>query len=296
MNGFKVSVIVPVYNTEAYLPRCIESILGQTYGNIEVVLVNDGSTDDSLGICEAYAKRDSRIVVVNQENQGNNAARKAGLRACTGSYVTFVDSDDWIGSSLIEILCKSARQYLADMVISDVLMIRVNGRKEERRNLIAAGVYEDPHDAVKNLFYDCEDGGQHCKYGIMPFVFGKLYGKELLLRSLGQIDDNIQYDEDRALVWTCLMQKIKVVFLHEMEYYYCQRADGLVRSVDEMYLAKINYFYCYMKRLFGTEESILQEQLEQYILWSVKVAFRWKLGLRRSDLLENGQNGRENKE
>ena len=97
----KISIIVPVYNTGKYLPRCLESIMKQTYQNIEIVLVDDGSTDDSFSICEEYAARDSRIVVVRQENMGNNAARKTGVNVSTGNYITFVDSDDWIGRDLV---------------------------------------------------------------------------------------------------------------------------------------------------------------------------------------------------
>lgn len=287
MCQFKISVIVPVYNTENYLPRCIESILRQTYQNIEIVLVDDGSTDSSLCICEEYAKKDSRVVVITQENKGNNAARKAGLQACTGEYITFVDSDDWIGSNLVARLYEEIRENHGDMVISNVLMIRVEGTEEKRRNLIDAGVYEKPRDAVKKLFFKSEKpGNEDCKYGILPFIFAKLYRKDLLVRSMGKIEDRMQFDEDRALVWTCLMQDITVVFADVMEYYYCQRQEGLVRSVDEMYLAKINYFYCYMKRLFAQEDSILMEQLEQYVLWNVRIAFRWKMGFSQSYVLQ----------
>lgn len=271
----KISIIVPVYNTAAYLPRCIESVMNQTYRNLEIILVDDGSTDDSRRICEVYAKNDSRIVLVSQENRGNTAARKAGLRTATGEYVMFVDSDDWIGSSLVSLLYQQVEQHHAELAISNVRMIRVGGREEERKNLIAAGVYTNSKDAVKKLFFDYED----CKYGILPYVYAKLYHKDLVTRSMEKIDDRIQYDEDRALVWTCLMQDITTAFIDSAEYYYCQREDGLVRARDEMYLAKINFFYCYMSRLFEKEDEILQKQLERYVIWNVRIAFKWKMGM-----------------
>lgn len=282
MNQVKISVIVPIYNTADYLPVCIESIIGQTYKNIEIILVDDGSTDSSLNICARYAEKDPRIRIVRQRNQGNNAARKVGLRECTGEYITFVDSDDWIGSEMIALLYGQTEKAAADMVISDVLMTKVDATGVERRNLIASGTYENPQEAVKKLFYYYED----CTYGIMPFIFAKLYKRELLLKSMEMLDDRIQYDEDRALVWTCLMQNIKVVFTDDMEYHYCQRENGLVRSQDKLYLAKINYFYCYMCRLFEKEDLILIKQLENYILASVKTAFRWKLGLSQNNLIK----------
>lgn len=277
-----ISVIIPVYNTAAYLPRCIESVINQTYRNLEIILVDDGSTDDSRRICEVYAKNDPRIVLVSQENRGNTAARKAGLRTATGEYVMFVDSDDWIGSSLVSQLYQQAERHHAEFVISDVCMIRVGGREEARRNLIAAGVYTNPKTAVKKLFFDYED----CRYGILPYVYAKLYRRDLAVGAMEQIDDRIQYDEDRALVWTCLMQDITVVFTDCMEYDYCQRAEGLVRARDEMYLAKINYFYCYMRRLFEKEDEILEKQLEQYVIWNVRIALKWKLGMSGNALAE----------
>ncbi len=287
MDQRNISIIVPVYNTEGLLPRCIESMMKQTYSDMEIILVDDGSTDGSYEVCKKYAEKDSRIIVVRQKNKGNNAARKKGLSVCTGEYVTFIDSDDWAEDTLVAMLYEQARMHCADMVISDVMMIRPEGIREERRNLIKAGLYENPRNMVKKLFYYCgKETGEDCVYGILPFIFGKLYRRDLLVQVMGKIDDRMQFDEDRALVWTCLMQDIRVVFADEMKYYYCQRSEGLVRSVDEMYLAKMNYFYTYMKHLFAKEDEILIRQLEQYILWNVKIAFRWKLGMSRSYVLD----------
>src|SRR5690242_7052248 len=92
----KVSVVVPVYNVEKYLPRCIESICKQTLSDLEIILVDDGSTDRSGEICEEYAKADQRIIVIHQENGGGGVARNAGIARATSPYVGFVDSDDWI--------------------------------------------------------------------------------------------------------------------------------------------------------------------------------------------------------
>lgn len=275
LRGPLISVIIPVYNTAAYLPRCIESVADQNYRNLEIILVDDGSTDDSARICEAYARKDYRIRLIKQQNRGNTAARKAGLRAAAGEYVMFVDSDDRVGSSLVEFLYRQVETHHAELVISDVRLIRVSGREEARRNLIAPGAYTNPKAAVRKLYFDYED----CKYGILPYVYAKLYRRDLAAGAMEQIDDRIQYDEDRALVWTCLMQDITVAFTDCMEYDYCQRAEGLVRARDEMYLAKINFFYSYMRRLFEKEDEILMKQLEQYIIWNVRIALKWKLGM-----------------
>ena len=91
-----ISVIVPIYNTELYLDKCMQSILNQTYRNLEIILVDDGSTDNSSQMCDLYAGKDSRIRVIHKENGGQSSARNVGLNVCTGDYISFVDSDDWI--------------------------------------------------------------------------------------------------------------------------------------------------------------------------------------------------------
>lgn len=112
----KFSVIVPAYNVEKYLPKCIESITAQTYENLEIILINDGSPDDCLTIMQRYARQDSRIIVVSQENGGLSAARNAGLEIATGDYVAFVDSDDWIEPDMFSELERRIRQEIPDFI------------------------------------------------------------------------------------------------------------------------------------------------------------------------------------
>lgn len=112
-----ISVIVPVYNTESYLKKCIESIINQTFRNIEIILVDDGSTDTSAEILADYALRDNRIIVIHQENQGLSAARNAGMRSAKGEYIMFVDSDDWIDANTCEKAISAARTSFADIVM-----------------------------------------------------------------------------------------------------------------------------------------------------------------------------------
>lgn len=116
MNRNLVSIIVPIYNTEKYLKKCVDSILGQTYNKLEVILVNDGSSDDSLKICRKYESSDSRIIIIDKKNGGLSSARNAGLDVCKGDYITFVDSDDYLEKEAIELLVEAGNQYLADIV------------------------------------------------------------------------------------------------------------------------------------------------------------------------------------
>lgn len=116
MNNPKISVIIPVYNVEAYLRRCVESLLQQTYSNLEIILVDDGSPDRSGEICDEYGYQDSRIKVIHQANRGVSAARNSGLCAATGDWIGFIDGDDWIEPDMYEYMLDMARKHGADMV------------------------------------------------------------------------------------------------------------------------------------------------------------------------------------
>ena len=118
-----ISVIIPVYNTAEYLPRCLESVLNNTYRNLEVICINDGSKDNSIEVLNAYAQKDSRIRVIDQENAGVSAARNRGLDEVVGEYIAFVDSDDWIHRQYFEVLLASARDHDAQIAICNYTML-----------------------------------------------------------------------------------------------------------------------------------------------------------------------------
>ena len=117
----KISIIVPVYNGAEFLRPCIDSILGQTFPDLEVILVDDGSTDESPAICDRYAAQDNRVICIHQENAGAAAARNCGLKASTGKYIAFVDSDDWIDQDMYETMVSAAEERNCDLVICDCL-------------------------------------------------------------------------------------------------------------------------------------------------------------------------------
>ena len=119
MNQIKLSVIVPIYNTGIYLHKCIDSILEQTFYDIEVILVDDGSTDNSGGICDNYERKDSRVVVIHKKNEGVSVARNMGIKAARGEYIGFVDSDDWIDSDMYKDMYRLALDNAADIVMCD---------------------------------------------------------------------------------------------------------------------------------------------------------------------------------
>ena len=129
--GSLISVIVPVYNAGDYFNHCVDSILNQTYKRIELILVDDGSTDDSRARCDEFAKSDNRIKVIHKANGGAASARNAGLDAATGDYIGFVDADDWIDSDMYEIMLSEIIKYGADAARCGIVRELGNGQTEE---------------------------------------------------------------------------------------------------------------------------------------------------------------------
>lgn len=270
-----ISVIVPVYNTEEYLPRCIESIQKQTYSNMEMILVNDGSTDNSLSVCEKYAGTDDRIQIISQSNRGIIEAKRTGIKHCYGEYVMFVDSDDWIEPQLLESMVQAACE-------SGCLLVCTNAYKDfedrtvEMRNNIPAGTYETS-TIVKDLFYykNTED------YGILPYSVAKLYVKDMLEEVLNNVDSNIRYAEDKAIVFSLVFQNIKICFMDDIYYHYCVRKGSVCYSGNPDYLIELTIAYKYIKKIFDgqKEREHLLWQLGKWMWIEAKGAINNQLGL-----------------
>lgn len=146
----ELSILVPVYKVEKYLPKCIDSILAQTFQDYELILIDDGSPDRCGQICDEYAAKDSRITVIHQENKGVSAARNAGLELARGEYIGFVDSDDWIDPEMYETMLGKAKEADLDLVICGLKNISETG-KHIRSYLLGSGVYSKD-ELLKSLF------------------------------------------------------------------------------------------------------------------------------------------------
>lgn len=140
-NQALISVIIPVYNVEKYLHECVDSVLRQTYKNLEIILVDDGSTDSSGKICDEYAEKDNRIIVIHKKNEGPSKTRNAGLERATGKYIYFLDSDDYIENNALELLFNIAESNQADLVFFDARSFSDNGA-EINQGYVVNGTYE----------------------------------------------------------------------------------------------------------------------------------------------------------
>lgn len=270
-----ISVIVPIYNTQGFIPRCLDSILNQSYVNMEIILVNDGSTDDSLFVCEEFAAKDKRIQIISQPNQGIIAAKRAGIKLSRGEYVMFVDSDDWIEPELLEAMVRRIREYDCSLVCTNVYMDFVD-ETIERRNAIPSGTYESKILA-KDLFYYKETE----RYGILPYSVAKLYPSDMLKEVLDNISNDIRYAEDKAIVFGLVFKDINVYFTDDIYYHYCVRDGSACQTENQNYLVELTAFYKYAKKIFEEhrERECLLRQLGKYLLQETHHAINNKLGL-----------------
>ncbi|GAL67061.1 beta-1,3-glucosyltransferase [Jejuia pallidilutea] len=150
--NFKVSVVVPVYNVEKYLHRCVDSLLKQSYKNLEIILINDGSLDSSGEICDELAKKDHRIKVVHQKNGGLSAARNTGLNHVTGDYISFIDSDDWIEQSMYEEMLYYAYNHNLDIIECDI-QSTMDPEKKAKEKFIIENKEQNALRIIENQFF-----------------------------------------------------------------------------------------------------------------------------------------------
>lgn len=208
MEEYKVSVIVPVYNASEYLEDCVNSILSQTYKNLEVVLVDDGSRDNSLEICKKLQLEDSRIIVLHQENAGPGAARNKGIETATGDYIAFVDSDDLIEPTMYTTLMELAKKYNADLVCSN--LYEIEGE-------ISVKVL-NREDALYARLKTHEISDSSCD---------KLYKRSLFLKHKYPCDRSLS--EDSALIYRLVSESALTVITNQKFYNIRQTDDSLSR-------------------------------------------------------------------
>ena len=240
-----ISIIVPVYNIELYLPRCIESIQQQTLKSLEIILVDDGSTDLSGEICDKYASQDKRIKVIHQKNCGQVAARNAGIKIATGEYIGFVDGDDWIEEDMFAVMYESMRVNDADIVMEGMVE-EASGRQYYCKNVLPVGVYKTLEQRVY-LYQNMMNCEQYFKLGIQPYLWNKLFRKEIVEKNMPFIDNRIKVGEDAAAVFAMLQASKCVVILPDCHYHYCIRSTSVmmkgVTYQEERESAKACYQY-----------------------------------------------------
>lgn len=267
--GEIISVIVPVYNVKDYLAQCIESIICQTYRDLEILLVDDGSTDGCGRICDDYAAKDGRIKVIHKENGGVVSARKTGLSLAKGDWVGYVDGDDWIEPDLYEKLSDSVVKYNADIVMC--------GRYEDTGGVSReichgiAGGYYDKERMIAEVYPRMIVNGDFFEWGIFPSVWDKLFRKSVLWEHQMSVDERIKMGEDAACTYPCIIKAERICILQECLYHYRQSSSSMVKRSVSAIEEKENFYALYRsgKAVFEKYRSIydFREQWRLYMLF-----------------------------
>lgn len=229
-----VSIVIPVYNMEKYLTKCLESAVNQTYGNIEILCIDDGSTDNSAAIIRSFSEKDSRIKYFYQENRGLSAVRNVGMEKSLGDYILFLDSDDYLHTRAVERMLKAAVSTEADIVCSEI----------ERVCDSNADIYcKINNNEITNISYE----DMYVKYKCGFIVNGNMYKRELLNGKY--FLEEMLNGEDSVFMLQVLLVAKKIVFVDDVCYFYClARTDSLSRNVN--YRFSMSYLveaaaYCY---------------------------------------------------
>lgn len=259
----KLSVVIPVYNVESYLWECLDSVVNQTLTDIEIILVDDGSTDGSTEICRSYVERDARIKFLRQENTGVSAARKNGAMLASGQYVGFVDADDYISLDLYEKLLE--RIGNCDLAVSG--WFGDADSRVKRFEYMPQGIYETP-EQMKYLIDNMIRFGKTNHQGLW-FIWNKLYRRELVELVFKRIGTNLFFGEDSDFLYRYILQCKAVCITDVCGYYYRWRDHSAWRTVRRDYLININELYLSLYEVFQAHPyaESLMEQLQHWMLW-----------------------------
>lgn len=206
----KISVIVPVYKTEGLLDRCVESIVGQTYKNLEIILVDDGSPDNCPAMCDEWAEKDSRIRVIHKENGGVSSARNAALDIATGDYIGFVDSDDWIEPEMYSSLIQKISESGKNIALCSYYAVEISGERYECRCVVDKEVLGK--DDYFRFIVLGGDGG---------YIWNRLYDADILKEV--RFDEDIWYSEDLLFNFKTAQKSNGAAILDKIEYNYVQK-------------------------------------------------------------------------
>lgn len=236
-----ISIIIPVYNVEKYLKRCLESVIHQTYINLEILLIDDGSIDKSLEICKEYEKIDSRIKVYSKSNEGLGLTRNYGLKRANGEFITFIDSDDYIVKNAIEMLYLKEKETDADVIIANSYYKNI-----EQEVYLCEGLYAESE--IKDiLIVHAMGNSPRFLDGLSYTAWGKLYKKSILY------DNGIEFPSERKMIWEDLVFNTNVYSVsksiyvsHYPIYYYCYNDGSLTHTYKPNKLNMIMDLYKYM--------------------------------------------------
>lgn len=257
-----ISVIVPIYKVEDYLCRCVDSIINQTYKNLEIILVDDGSPDNCPAICEEYAKKDNRIKVIHKKNGGLSDARNAGMKIANGEYVSFIDSDDWIDRKTYELAIKKMEETNSQIGAFDYIKTSDENENASYNNTVSILNSEQAIGATVN------------NVSVGTVVWNKIYKKSILEGLSFRVG---KYNEDEFFTFYALDKAERIVFIHSKLYFYFQRPDSIMGKYSLKRLDMLDGVY---ERMLFTEKKYPNIYLKTKISFCGCCVYHYQLILR----------------
>lgn len=264
-----ISVIVPIYNVKKYLGQCIESICSQTYRDLEIILIDDGSCDGSSEICDFYQRTDDRILVLHKENEGIVKARKCGLQLSQGRYIAYVDGDDWIEPDMFEKLYDKMSKSKVDIVTCGHYNDTGNVAKEAYHDM--PGGYYGKRQLLEIVYPEMIAGKTFFDWKIYPALWDKLFKRESIMPYQMEVDERLKMGEDAACTYPALLNADSIYILHECLYHYRQTTVSMVKNIQDYEKERIQFQILYRSvyKKFDQDKDIfdLRNQWSKYVLF-----------------------------
>lgn len=259
-----VSIIVPIYKVEPYLRRCLNSIVNQTYTNLEIILVDDGSPDECPTICDEYASKDNRIIVIHKKNGGLSDARNAGLNICKGEYISFIDGDDYVDCDYIERLIEPTKKDSYDFIIADY---RSSNEKKESTHLSCKeGSIQDNLTIIRI----------YCSQQYPPSAWAKLYKFSFLSDNQFHFQKGLLFEDQ---LWSCILacSAKNICTVHKQIYHYTIRTDSIMQSSDISFSKKISS-WCFIlaqeQKIFSSYQEVLRKEISSFFTIKITEALK----------------------
>lgn len=284
----KVSIVIPIYNAGKKLHRCLDSILNQTYSNLEIILIDDGSNDDSFIICKEYIKKDSRFILIHTENQGAGPARNKGISLATGRWIYFPDADDEMESKTIEIAVNAAERNKSDLVVFGFSEIKESGEKIRIKTFPQVTLNGD---AVRNdyeQFYRMS--GKLCIQGA---PWNKLFALDII-KKYGIIYPSLRRHQDEAFICSYIGYATKICFIPDLLYtYYANDLTAVKRKYPINYIDSVIGLFEIRKKtilMWNPQnvrvKAIIYDELICNLIWAFELSFDKKYNFKKNNRIE----------
>lgn len=252
------SVVVPCYNVEKYINKCINSILKQSFSDFELILVDDGSPDETPRILDSFARTDSRIKVIHKKNGGLTSARKAGTQVATGEFVVPIDGDDWIDANYLEKMAQRINKFHCELCISGYQLSSNDGKKQGSKAPVTGEIFYD-RESIENVIFPE-------LFQQIPMVWGKAFERNLYIRYQMMVDDKISMGEDGVISFSCIANASSICMFEDYEYHYRVNPASLTRSKSkyipmEGALLRIKM----LQQTLPINNPIIEKQLSAYV-------------------------------